>query len=168
MLKNAEIADIVSKIRAQADLRTQENVAKATESTVQERTGRVLELIKDLERIDIVIKERSVAEENQDVPGGKTGIVVVDYKHLAGKGLPPERVKTHAVDDKIIARRQSLLEQIAVELGQRVLKTEAVKRKSIDEMTVEELRELAGEMDRAETRIQADRDNGGSQVVHMQ
>lgn len=62
------------------------------------------------EKLDQVMKERSADESMQEVPGGKTGLIVREYK---GLDLP-----VYKVDTAVIKEVRDLLKQIAIETGE--------------------------------------------------
>jgi hypothetical protein len=64
------------------------------EQDVQTRSGRVLELVEQRRAIKRIIAERAVFHDHQDVPGGKTGMVVTTRKQLRDG----EVFKEHAFD----------------------------------------------------------------------
>ena len=165
LLRNRTIRSRVTELRADHHAMVQARVAAKVEADVQTRAGRVAKLIDDLDATDRIIAERAkLYGRDAEVPGGSTGHVVIDYRVVGAKTPFEAKLKVHSVDVALMRERRAILDQVAVELGQRVLKTESVKRKSIEEMTMEELRELAGEMDRAEQNILEERRVGGSQV----
>jgi hypothetical protein len=142
-----KVAAIISRVRElqkEVNARTEEQVSESVDKQVQTRAGRISKLASELLATDQVIRERAVWPEHQDVPGGKTGRVVTSYqqkgtiKTTDGRvtTITPEYYKTHEVDLKLIERRQSLLDQIATELGQKLDKKQQVP------MTVDELKAL--------------------------
>ncbi len=143
-----KVAAIISRVRElqkEVDARTQDQVSESVDKQVQTKAGRIGKLAGELLATDIVIGERATWPDHQDVPGGKTGRVVTGWtsrgtiRTIDEKGrttLTPDYVKTHEVDLRLIERRQSLLDQIATELGQKLDKKQQVP------MTVDELKAL--------------------------
>jgi predicted 2-oxoglutarate/Fe(II)-dependent dioxygenase YbiX len=75
------------------------------------------------EKIQTVFRERGESEEMQVVPGGKTGLLVKQFKGI-GRGEDFEMVEEFAVDTGTIRELRALQEQVASELGQRISKIE--------------------------------------------
>jgi phage terminase small subunit len=97
------------------------------------RIGRAKMLAKTARELEQVIAERAV--EYKDLPGGKTGHVVVKgVKKQDGK-----EVIVSAVDTKLLQERRSTFEQIARELGQWVEKRD-------DTLEVRHIADLSDEM----------------------
>lgn len=67
-------------------------------------------------RMMTVIDERAEAEENQDAPGGSTGLLVRDYK-MVGFGPQARFVETFAVDTGLLREMRETEKQAAQELG---------------------------------------------------
>ena len=165
LLRNPTIRSRVEELRANHHAMVQARVAAKVEADVQTRAGRVLKLIEDLEATDQIIVARAKKYgDDPQIPGGNTGHVVAHEKVIGAKTRHEARVKVSSVDVALLRERRAILDMIAIELGQRVTKSEVTSRKSIDDMTMEELRELAGEMDQAEQKIIDERRVGGSQV----
>ena len=112
-------------------------------------------MIADLEATDAIIGARAVYyAQNKDVPGGSTGHVVVDEKVIGPKTEHQKLVKVHSVDVALIRARIAILEEISIQLGERVSKSEVTQRKRVREMTTGELHELLSEM----TELEADQE----------
>lgn len=86
-----------------------------------------------------VIEERAADQSMQDVPGGKSGLMVRTYK-VSGETVMTE----YAVDTGTIKEIRGIQEQVAKELGQLVEKRET--KISLKDMTDEQLAELYAEI----------------------
>jgi hypothetical protein len=89
-----------------------------------------------------VIEERAADPKMANVPGGKTGLVVMQVKRLGNK-LMPEFV----VDTTLIREIRAIQEQAAKELGQLVEKQEMkINARAIGDLTDEELNALCEQL----------------------
>jgi len=62
-------------------------------------------------------------------PAVSTGLVFIDLKVIGRRTRFETKLKTHSVDVALLRKRRAILDAIAVELGQYVLKTESIKAK---------------------------------------
>jgi Helix-turn-helix of insertion element transposase len=85
-----------------------------------------------------VIEERGEAEDMQNVPGGKSGLLVKTYK-VSGEMVMTE----YAVDTGLIRELRGIQEQAAKEMGQLVEKREI---RLLKDMTDEELDDLYAQL----------------------
>jgi Terminase small subunit len=122
------------------------------------RVGRAKVLAIHRRRLHQIIEERAAAPEHQNLPGGKTGFVVVKgtkairrkvLMHSKDPGAKPTEVEKvektiiSAVDMKFISALLAVDEQIARELGQWVEKQDDTLRvRKLDDLTDEMLDEL--------------------------
>lgn len=79
------------------------------ENGLAKKAARIQKLESLVEKLDQVIEERGRDEHLQEIPGGKTGLIVREYKAL---DLP-----VYKVDTAVIKEVRDLLRQIAVETG---------------------------------------------------
>lgn len=79
---------------------------------IMDRYRRIQSYDQDYRRIQNLINER--AEEMADVPGGKSGLLVRDYKAVGRNDVR----ETYKFDSALVAMRNELRKQIAQELGQ--------------------------------------------------
>ena len=108
------------------------------------RRERRVSVLNDLhQRMLQVIEERAADEGLAAVPGGKTGLITRNLKGI-GKGEDFQIVEVFEVDTGTLREIRSTQEQVAKELGQWSEKRE-LKLKRLDDMTDDELRELAGD-----------------------
>lgn len=87
---------------------------KPGQRDLTDRFARIQVAIEDLERLDQIIKERAEHADMADIPGGKTGFVTFTYKRNADDGY----AKVSQFDSALHSARESLLQYIAMELGQ--------------------------------------------------
>ncbi len=97
------------------------------------RTGRAKIHVDMVQRIQQVMLERSEDPELANIPGGKTGLVIVTARDKHGD------IKKVAVDTKLIAEHRAESEYIARELGQWVEKRD-------DELTIRHLSDMPDEV----------------------
>lgn len=103
------------------------------------------------ERMRRVIEERAAAPEMQNVPGGKTGLLVHDVKSV-GAGASAERVDLYEVDTGLLKELRDHERQAAQELGQ--WQEEALPTNSVaDEIKI---RPLVGGAVRKPTEVKPD------------
>ena len=98
-----------------------------------------------------VIEERAEAEDMQEVPGGKTGLMVRTFK-VSGETVMTE----YAVDTGLIRELRAIQEQVAKELGQVVDKHEHKFR--LKDMSDEDLERLAADLTDEESPDPGSRD----------
>jgi hypothetical protein len=71
-----------------------------------------------------IIAERAKDPEMQEVPGGKTGLLTVDYK-LLGSGENAIIKRIYKVDTPLLYELRAHEEAVAMELGQRIKRSES-------------------------------------------
>jgi len=133
----------VRELQEEIDAKVQENLPSTVDKAVKDRAGRITLLAQELAAINQIIADRAIDPDYQDIPGGKTGRVLLGYqqkgatKHTDEKGrvtLTPEYFKSHAYDAKLIETKKALVDQIRDELGQKI------DRKGVVPMTVDEMK----------------------------
>lgn len=103
---------------------------------IMERAVRVRMLQEYLDKIERVSAARAEDPEHKDVPGYETGLVAVTFKQL-GKDGPV--VKEAQFDASLTRELRAHLDQISLELGQRVEKKETRVINDLGDLTPEEL-----------------------------
>jgi hypothetical protein len=88
-----------------------------------------------------VIAARAADPALQDVPGGKTGLIVRDVRGI-GKGANFQLVAVYAVDVGLLAEMRQIEKQAAQEVGQWVDRNNVAVRR-VEDMTDEELLAIA-------------------------
>lgn len=109
-----EVANRINHLRAKLGEGLMAPVSAMLAEDIRERIGRVAALAERRDALKIVIQERAVYPEHQDVPGGKTGYVVTSWKALT----KDRTIKTHRVDVELLKELRAIEQQIAMELGQ--------------------------------------------------
>lgn len=79
--------------------------------------NRVKHMQRRHELLNQITAERSASPEMEDVPGGKTGLLVHNVKSV-GAGMSAERVDLYEVDAALLKEQRDIERQIAQELGQ--------------------------------------------------
>lgn len=80
------------------------------ENGLARKAARIQKLEGLVQKLNQVIEERGKDEHLQEIPGGKTGLIVREYKAL---DLP-----VYKVDTAVIKEVRDLLKQIAIETGE--------------------------------------------------
>jgi transposase len=84
---------------------------------IADKVNRIRRLNTDWERMQQVIIERADDPRNQEIPGGKTGLLVKQLKGI-GKGADFQIVEEFAVDAGLLSELRQTEQQAARELGQ--------------------------------------------------
>ena len=130
--KDPAFAERVEKISS-------EFAARALKRAVAKREYRVNTLSNLHSKLLTVIEERAIAPGMDEVPGGKTGLLVRSPIMSGGKVVGVE----YAVDTALIKEIRGIQEQVAKELGQLVERHET--KISLRDMTDEQLAALLAE-----------------------
>lgn len=93
------------------------------------------------QRMRKVIGERAKDPEVQEVPGGKTGLIVHNVKGV-GKGDDFQLIDLYEVDTGLLKELRAHEEQAAKELGQWTEKRETVTKLKLENLSDEELSTL--------------------------
>lgn len=94
---------------------------------ISRREVRVSKLHNRLADLETFARERAESPDMAEVPGGKTGYVARKVK-VIGFGEKAKEVVEYGADLELIQAQQSLMEQVAVELGQKIEKHEVDAR----------------------------------------
>lgn len=81
------------------------------------RWGRLKRLVTLHDKISTLLRERGQHPEMQDVPGGKTGLVLKRFKTVVD-GDSKRVVEEYVTDTGLVAEIRALIEQTAAELGE--------------------------------------------------
>ena len=135
------------------------------------RAGRAKALLYTIEKLDRIEAERAAAPEHQNIPGGKTGLVVIKgTKVIRDADGKAQSVIIVAEDTKHISMKLVVFEHIARELGQWVEKAETKQVRKLDDLSDEELQELIRDAEVVQARIDAEaaaeRDGKTPETVH--
>jgi hypothetical protein len=84
---------------------------------IYSRWGRAKRLVNLHDKLSTLLWERGHHPDMQDVPGGKTGLVLVRHKTIR-QGDEYKAVKEYSTDTGLVAEIRALLQQTAAELGQ--------------------------------------------------
>ncbi len=107
--------------------RVEENVAafrtRMLEYGLARKENRIAALTDLFQRQQLILQERGLSQEMQSVAGGKSGLVCVTWKQL-GQGEEAQLIPEYAVDAGFSREIRGTLDQVAVELGQRLQKHE--------------------------------------------
>lgn len=115
------------KQHPQFKARIEENVAafrvRMLEYGLARKENRIAALSDLFRRQQLILTERGQSLEMQSVPGGTSGLVCTTWKQLGG-GEDAQLVPEHTADTGLSREIRGTLEQVAVELGQRIQKHE--------------------------------------------
>jgi transposase-like protein len=127
-----------------------DDIASAYRSRIRSTGLAIMEhrvkVLKDMDaKVGQVFAERAADPEMQNVPGGKTGLMVRTLKGL-GEGKQFQIVEEYAIDTPALRERRAIMQQAAQELGQWEKRSELSGMKArIDEngvVTVEMFRAM--------------------------
>lgn len=97
--------------------------AKLEKATIRDLNERIRQYQERWEKMLRVIAERAEAQENQEIAGGRTGLLVRTLKSI-GSGEKASTVEEFAVDTGLLRELRELELQVSKELGQFVEKHE--------------------------------------------
>lgn len=143
LLQNAQIKARLQELRNAI-------AAAMTQHSVNELSTRIGWLQERIDKMRVVIAERSAAKENQKVAGGSTGLLVRTVKML-GSGIYAKAVDEFAVDTGLLRELREHEMQASRELGQYAEKHEhsgpgggPIAVTALSNLSDEELDGLAG------------------------
>ena len=177
LIRRPEVAARIREIRLNREAELGVSVQNALseigpkDDGVFTRVGRAKVLAKHRRGLHQIIEERAAAPEHQNLPGGKTGFVVIRgmkaikrkvLMHSKDPGTKPTEVEKiektiiSAVDTKFISALLAVDEQIARELGQWVEKQDDTLRvRKLDDLSDEELEQLIADGERIQAEAAA-------------
>lgn len=103
--------------------------------------NRVRRLDRDWRKLQLILDERALADDVQDVPGGKTGLIVHQIKSV-GRDQNFRIVDVYEVDTGLLAEIRAHEQQAAKELGQWAERAES-RQYDMSQFDDEELARLA-------------------------
>lgn len=102
---------------ARIDSLVEEWREKVRKRGIADKSRRIAALDDRWKRMQQVIAERAADPDMQDVPGGKTGLLVKQYKSV-GRGDDSRTVEEYAVDTGLLREMREAEAQVSKELGQ--------------------------------------------------
>lgn len=128
-----------------AELRSLRAVSSGS-TGLRNQQARVAALEDRWERMRLIITERANDPENQDVPGGKTGLLIKQVKQV-GSGDRATMITSYVLDKDILGELRSHEQQAAEELGQWTRRTETYRENvSLNLMNPQQLNEALRQM----------------------
>ena len=163
LMKSPKVVARIAYLKPALCQRAVELVSVGVDRSVLEKAGRLEALLERRARVYQVLAERAAYHEHQDVPGGKTGLVVTSYKSMGKNGT----LKTHEIDIATLELLANMEKQIAVERGQWTEKTETTHRVGAFEELIERgtPEEIAAALELAKAKKKAMAEGAGAQVI---
>lgn len=134
VLARPYIRERIVELKEVASVRMAAVLDETMDLALHDRKIRVQELTRMYQSVSRLVSARAADPSHLDVPGSETGLLAIKFKETKS-GL----YKEATFDDSVVTTRQSVLKQVAQELGQWVEKGET-------EHTVQSIEQLPAKM----------------------